>query len=110
GRIRLVAHRIWTPRKGEPLDLEETIEAYLLQLRKRYAVACVRYDPFQFARSASTLKKAGVRMVEFPQTSANLTAAGQNLYELVRGRNLVLYPDAELRQHALNAVAVETGR
>jgi phage terminase large subunit-like protein len=110
GRLRLVAHRIWTPRRGEPLDLEDTIEKYLLQLRAGYSVAAVYFDPHQMARSAATLKRAGVRMVEFPQTTGNLTAAGQNLYELIRGRNLVMYPDAELRRHALNAVAVETAR
>jgi phage terminase large subunit-like protein len=110
GRLRLVRHRIWTPRKGAPLDLEETVEAFLLDLRRNYRVGSVVFDPFQMARSAATLRKAGLRMVEMPQTGANLTAAGQNLFELIRGRNLALYPDAELRQHALNAVAVETGR
>jgi phage terminase large subunit-like protein len=110
GRLRLAAHRIWTPRKGETLDLEETIEAYLLQLHAGFRIAAVRYDPMQMVRSAATLRKAGLPMVEFPQTSANLTAAGQSLYELVRSRNLELYPDDELRRHALNAVAVDSGR
>jgi hypothetical protein len=35
---------------------------------------------------------------------------GQVLYDLLKGRNLVLYPDTELRQQALNAVAVEKAR
>jgi len=109
-RVRLVGHRIWTPQRGEPIDLEDTIEAYLLQLRNGYSVAAVYFDPHQMARSAATLKRDGLRMVEFQQTTGNLTAAGQNLYELIRGRNLLMYPDAELRRHALNAVAVETAR
>jgi hypothetical protein len=110
GKVRLVAHRVWRPSKDDPLDLEETIEAYLLELRSRFRLAAVMYDPMQMHRSAVTLAKAGVPMCEFPQTSANLTAAGQNLYELIRGRNLVAYPDAELRSHVLDAVAVDTGR
>ena len=110
GRLRLVQHRVWTPRKGDPLDLEETIEAYLLWLHENFRVGAVRYDPYQMARSAATLKRAGLPMVEYPQTSGNLTAAGQNLYDLVRGRHLAVYPDAGLRQHALNAVAVESAR
>lgn len=110
GRVQLVAHRIWTPKKEEPLDLEETVEEFVLSLDDRYRVVSVSVDPFQMARSIATLRKAGVRIEEFPQTSGNLTAAGQNLFELVRGKNLVMYPDAELRQHALNAVAVESGR
>jgi hypothetical protein len=32
------------------------------------------------------------------------------LYDLVKGRTLVLYPDPELRQHVLNAIALETPR
>ena len=110
GRLRLVRHRIWTPRKGDPLDLEETIEAYLRELQRDYRIVGVRYDPFQMARSATTLARAGIRMVEYPQTSGNLTAAGQNLYELIRGRGIVAYSDDELRRHVLNAVAVETSR
>ncbi|MGH2964238.1 MAG: hypothetical protein ACRDMH_02490 [Solirubrobacterales bacterium] len=109
-RLRLAAHRIWTPRKGAALDLEETVERYLLDLHERYYLREVRFDPFQMARSAATLRKRGLRMVEFPQSSANLTRASQNLYELIRGRNLVVYPDAELRRHALNAVAIESAR
>ena len=110
GRLRLVRHRIWTPRKGQPLDIETTVEAFLLELARGYRIDAVLYDPFQMARSAATLTQAGLRMVEYPQNPGNLTAAGQNLFELVRGRNLRMYPDAELRQHALNAVAVETPR
>lgn len=110
GRVRLVGHRVWTPRQGEPLDLEDTIEHFLIQLRRDYAIASVVFDPWQMARSAQTLLRAGLPMEEMPQTTGNLTAAGQNLFDLVRGRNLVLYPDDELRRHALNAVAIETGR
>ncbi len=109
-RIRLCAHRIWTPTRHEPLDLEETVEDFLLQLKRDYFVRSVRFDPFQMARSATTLGREGLPMVEFPQTSGNLTAAGQALYDLVRQRRLAVYPDEELRRHVLNAVAVETAR
>ena len=110
GRLRLVQHRIWTPQRDEPLDFEETIETYLLGLKRNYQLAAVCYDPYQMQRSAAALKRAGLPMVELPQTSANLTAASQNLFELIRGRNLALYPDVQLREHALNSVAIETGR
>jgi phage terminase large subunit-like protein len=110
GVVRLVRHRVWTPRRGEPLDLEATVEAYLLDLAHAFSIAAVVYDPYQMARSAATLRARGVPMVELPQTSGNLTAAGQAVFDLIRERRLRLYPDAELRRHALNAVAVETGR
>jgi len=109
-RVRLACHHIWTPRRGDPLDLELTIEAYLLRLKAAHTIATVRYDPFQMARSAVTLKKHGLPMEEYPQTSGNLTASGQNLYELIKSRGLAVYPDKELRDHAINAVAVDSGR
>lgn len=110
GRVRLVAHRIWTPRKDHALDLEETVEAFVLDLRKRLGIRSLRFDPYQMVRSGATLRKAGVRVEEFPQTSGNLTQAGQTLFELVRSKRLAMYPDAELRRHALAAVAVDSGR
>jgi phage terminase large subunit-like protein len=109
-RVRLACHRIWTPRKGDPLDLEETVERYLLQLANLHRIETIRFDPYQMARSAATLRKAGLPMEEYPQTSGNLTAAGQNLYELIKSRGLAVYPDKELRDHAINAVAVDSGR
>lgn len=108
-KLRLARHRIWTPRKGEPLDLEATIERWLLDLADRFDVARVLYDPYQAHRSATTLARAGLPMVELPQTSDRLVAAGQGLYELIRGRVLRAYPDDELRGHVLGAVALDSG-
>jgi phage terminase large subunit-like protein len=107
-RLRLVRHRIWTPRQGQPVDLE-AIEDYVIELAGRFKIALVLFDPYQFARSATTLR-GHVRVEEFPQTSGNLTAAGQALYDAISERRLVAYRDPELRKHVLNAVAVESGR
>ena len=108
--VKLLRHRVWRPSAEDPLDLEETMEAYILELCRDFVVGELRYDPWQFARSARTLDKAGVSVVEFPQTTPNLTAMGQNLWSLVRGRNLMLYPDDGIRQAASNTVAIETSR
>jgi hypothetical protein len=35
---------------------------------------------------------------------------GETLYGLLRGRRLVLYPDAELRQQAMHVIGVEGAR
>jgi phage terminase large subunit-like protein len=109
GKLHLIRHRIWQPVRGETLDLEATVEAFLLDLGREFPVAAVRYDPSQMVRSAQTLRGA-LSMQEFPQTSANLTTAGQTLFELLKTRAITLYPDSELRRHALNAVAVNSGR
>jgi hypothetical protein len=110
GRLRVVRHRIWTPKRGQPLDLEETIVKFVLELRRDYQVAAVLFDPYGMQVPEVMLRRSGLRMVEFPQTQSNQTRAGDNLWHLIRERRLAAYPDKELRQHVLNAVAVETGR
>ena len=62
------------------------------------------------AAVSQRLLKHGVPMVEFPQSVGNLTEASQNLYELVKASNLVVYPDAEMRLSVQRAIAVETTR
>jgi hypothetical protein len=49
-------------------------------------------------------------MVEFPQTIPNLTESSQNLFDLIKGRNLLLYPDAAIRLAISRAVAFESAR
>ncbi|MEK6273359.1 MAG: hypothetical protein AABM42_12070 [Actinomycetota bacterium] len=111
GRLRLVAHKIWTPRKGAPLDLELTIEAYLRDLAGRLGIAAAYFDPYQLQRSAVTLRNRGVRMVEYPQTTDRLTASTSALYDAIKARRLAVYGGADdLRSHVLNAAAVESAR
>ena len=43
------------------------------------------------------LSREGIDVEEFPQTTGNLTDASQNLYEIIRGRNFIAYPDANIR-------------
>lgn len=103
-------HRIWKPTPREPLDLEATVEAYLRELCQRFSVVEILADPYQLHRSITTLQSAGLPIKEFPQSTANTTLMGQILFDLLNGKNLVVYPSDELRQHALNAVAIESVR
>ena len=109
-RIILIAHRKWKPSKENPLDIEETVEKYIRELAAKFSVKEVRYDPYQFHRSAMSLAKDNIKMVEFPQSVPNLTEMGQNLYDLIKGGNLQLYKSDDLRLHAQNARAQETPR
>ena len=59
---------------------------------------------------AQRLVARRVPMVEFAQSVPNLTEASTNLYELIKGANLVAYPDADVRLAIQRAVAVETPR
>jgi phage terminase large subunit-like protein len=47
---------------------------------------------------------------EFPQSPANLTAASQNLFDLIQGGNLVVYADAAMRLAISRTIALETPR
>ena len=91
---RLVWHRMYQPSAEDPMDFERVIEATLLDLNKRFRVRKVWYDPYQMHATAQRLTRAGLKLEEFPQTVPNLTEASQNLFELIKGSNLVAYPDA----------------
>jgi phage terminase large subunit-like protein len=109
-KARLLWHRIFQPSPSEPLDFEAAVETTILDLHKRFRLKQVLFDPYQMVAVAQRLQRAGVKMVEYPQSSPNLTAASQNLYELIKGRNLVAYPDAAIRLAVSRAVAIESPR
>jgi phage terminase large subunit-like protein len=108
--VRLLNHKVFQPSPDAPLDFELTIEAYLLDLKRRFQLRLVRYDPYQMVATAQRLAKAGVPIEEFPQSSPNLTAASQNLFDLIQSQALVLYPDADMRLAVSRAVAIEGPR
>jgi hypothetical protein len=109
-KVRLVRHRIFQPTATDPLDFEATIEQTLLDWKQRYRLREVRYDPYQMQAVAQRLTASGVPMVEFPQSVSNLTESSTNLYELIKGRNLITYADDDMRLAVSRAVALETSR
>jgi phage terminase large subunit-like protein len=109
-QVRLVTHRVFQPSPEEPLDFEATIFRTLTDLNKRFWVRKVLYDPYQLLATAQRLSREGLSMEEFPQTPANLTAASQNLFDIIEGRNLVVYPDAYIRLAVSRTIAIETPR
>jgi phage terminase large subunit-like protein len=109
-KVRLLAHKIFQPTKANPLDFEATIEATIKDFCKRFTVRGVHYDPYQMAAVAQRLSFSGIPMREYPQSVPNLTAAGSNLYELIKAGTLVVYPDDELRLAVSRTIALETPR
>jgi phage terminase large subunit-like protein len=109
-KLRLVWHRIFQPSPDDPLDFEATIENTLLDLRRRFHVREIFYDPYQLVAVAQRLTSASLPMVEFPQSVPNLTEASTNLYETIKGRNLIAYADDDIRLAISRAVALETTR
>jgi len=110
GKVALARHRIWQPSAHEPLDLDNTIGAFLRELFESYYIGEIWYDPYQMHDLSTRLRSEGLPMMEYPQSIPNLTAMGQNLYELVKGGNLVLYPDDFMRICASHAIAVQSSR
>jgi phage terminase large subunit-like protein len=108
--VRLAYHRVFQPSPEEPLDFERTIEQTLLDLHKRFAIRQILFDPYQMRASAQRLLKRGLKIEEFPQSSPNLTAASQNLYELIEAGSLAVYPSPDIRLAISRAVAIETPR
>ena len=109
-RVRLVWHRIFQPTAKEPLDFEATIETTLRDLRQRFAVCEVRFDPWQMQAVAQRLRAAGLPMVELAQSVPNLTESSTCLYEAVKAQSLSVYRDDAIRLAVSHAVAAETTR
>jgi hypothetical protein len=72
--------------------------------------ARVETRPFQMAAVAQRLAKKGLPIGEYPMTVPNLTAATSNLFDLITARQLLLYPDADMRLAISRAVIVESAR
>ncbi|MGP0083245.1 MAG: hypothetical protein ACLP0B_06430 [Steroidobacteraceae bacterium] len=109
-RVRLVTHKVFQPSPQDPLSFEDAIEGTVLDLQKRFRVVKVLFDPWQMQAVSQRLARAGIKVEKFPQSPGNLIIASQNLYEMIDGRNLVLYPNAEMRLAVSRAVAIETSR
>jgi phage terminase large subunit-like protein len=109
-KARLICHRIFQPSKDNPLDFEATVENTLIELHARFRVRQVLYDPFQMQATAQRLLKRGIPMAEYAQTPNNLTDASQNLYELIKGCNLIAYADDQIRHAIRQTIGTETPR
>lgn len=103
GVIGVASHRIWVPRPGQVLDLEETVEAYLLDMAQQYTIAEIVYDPNQMHRTMSMFRKRGFQTYEMVQNMTNSEKYTMALYDLLKHDRLWAYPDPELEQHVLHA-------
>lgn len=108
-RVDHVCSSIWYPEPGEPIKLTETIGPEIVRLHQEYNVAACYYDPYQMAAIAEMCTKAGVNMVEFPQTTRRVQS-DKHLHDLIIGGNLAHYGDPELKEHVTNAMAKTSER
>jgi hypothetical protein len=108
----LADYKIWKPSPGQPINLEQSVEFWLRRIYNHPGVyvAKILVDPYQMARSIHTLREAGLPVEEYNQTQGNLTEATEALYSALTNRTIRLYHAADLREHVLSAVSVETPR
>ena len=113
-RVEVVYVRTWRPERGELRGGKPTVDLSavrdeMLRLAGQGNVDAIVYDPFQLHAIATDLERAGITMIEMPQTSAR-TAADQALYDAIIGRRVAHYGDPTLTDHLMSAVAVHSPR
>ena len=108
--------KIWKPKrtgkglfKIQPIDLEETIGAELMELHKARQVKAVCYDPWQLATVARQWQRAGIKTIEMPQT-AQRVESDTALYNAIISGSIRHYKNADLDEAVRNAIIQETPR
>jgi phage terminase large subunit-like protein len=64
--VRLVAHRVFTPTPGDPINFEATIERTLREWHERFRLQQVLFDPYQMAAVSQRLAGEGIPIEEYP--------------------------------------------
>jgi len=110
GKIALVFHKIWTPVEGEILNLEETLEPFILRMSKRFKIKDISCDPSHMYQIIVRLRNKGLPVNEFSQTDSGMTQASQHLFDLLRQDNILAYPAPDIKEHLQNVMAEYTNR
>jgi hypothetical protein len=107
--------RVWKPIRASPkhdkprIDLEFTVGDEVLRLAENKQIKAIVADNFQLHTLMLAWERAGIDVIEFPQTGARVEA-DQALYDAILGKTIAHFGHPELTQHVLNAVARETPR
>ena len=108
GKVGQAFHKIWVP--GESgIDLEETVEAYILAMSVPFNINCVVYDPRQLHRSMTTIEKKGIPVFELPQTQKNLQTITMNLHDIIKDGRFMMYQNDECTERIKFAKAENKG-
>jgi phage terminase large subunit-like protein len=108
GKIVLLFHKIWKPIKGEPLDLDTTLDPFIRKAWKDYNVKEIACDPSQLLQMKKRWEKDGMKVYEVTQAGKEMTNASQLLFDLFHDQNFWAYPDEEIREHLRNSMAEQT--
>jgi phage terminase large subunit-like protein len=117
GRIALRAH-VWATDPNAPAHTHvpggtmqlELVEDHLRDLKRRYQLREVAYDPRFFERSAQLLSRQGLTMIEFLQASAPMADAYQAFYQAATEHQLTHDGDPIFAAHIEATAADKTER
>jgi len=108
--VKMGIHKVWKGKeRTSRLKLKSSVYPYILKLKEDYNLMGVWFDPFQALSLAEDLRSAGIRCIEVPQTHSTRGPKDTALLDMVNGRQLMLYPHADLTDLASKAHAKELG-
>lgn len=80
------------------------------ELAQRYEIREVTFDMWRAGQLAAELEREGFTVSAYPQTDVRVIPASARLHAAITERRLTLPADAELAQHAANAIAQHSRR
>lgn len=101
----MLFHKVWTPKAGTDFDMEATIEEYILEMRRKFNIVSIIYDPRDMHQTMTRLRSMGLPCNEYIQNVENMVRASQAFYDALKYDNIEAYPDEEWRSHIQMAIA-----
>jgi hypothetical protein len=105
-RVVVDRMKVWTPRFGSPVSLEE-VRQWLVEFCRLYR-APLLYDPSQAYLMVEQCRRSGLTCREFVFGTASVGLLATAIMQALRGRLLTLPDDEELKSEILNVRLRET--
>lgn len=109
GKLEVLHVEVWKPTRRQAVVLTETILPAVRALCLRHKVRRIVADPSQMVAIIETLRREGLPIHEFTQTT-NRTASDTLLHQLIKAGQLTHRNDPDLTEHILNCSVKETPR
>lgn len=97
------------PVTGRPVENwtmpQEEVEAFLIDLGIRFDVRAIAYDPFAFTLLMRSVGRAGLPVIEFPQTDARMVPATTVTRDLIIAKRLAHDGDPLAAEQMADAIS-----
>ena len=95
GQLELVAMRVWSPKNGERVQLDD-IEREILALHRSFGIVRLSFDPWQAEHLVQRLTRQGVYCNPVHFVPSNLQSMATVTLDAFRERQLSIFNHAEL--------------